>query len=42
MSQRRPKPGSNRLDTAVADRAISIIRDRCVDFGANAGLREVL
>ena len=33
LSGRRSKPSNNRLDTAMADRALAIIRERYADFG---------
>ena len=33
VSRRRSKPSNNRLDAVTADRALSIIRERYVDFG---------
>jgi transposase len=33
VSRRRSKPSNNRLDSAKADRALSIIRERYADFG---------
>jgi transposase len=33
VSRRRSRPSNNQLDAVTADRALSIIRDRYVDFG---------
>ncbi len=33
VSGRFAKPGNNRLDAVITDRALSIIRDRYADFG---------
>jgi transposase len=33
VSRRRSRPSNNQLDAVMADRALSIIRDRYVDFG---------
>ncbi|RDU94572.1 ISNCY family transposase [Trinickia dinghuensis] len=33
VSRRRAKPSNNRLDAAIANRALAIIRDRYADFG---------
>lgn len=38
VSRRRSKRNDNRLDAATTDRALSIIRERCADFGVREAL----